>query len=224
MIKIFTLILFFVSLTSSIYAQDDELLVKGKVVDAQTGKPIPVVRISSSIERVSTNDMGEFEIKTKEGDQLIFVHLTYLPKTIQIDENNTENLLVQMEERMLELQEFEVSEMPSEQVFKEAIMNANPAHAYERNAMKNNLNTIMIMKDLSYFHDFSSYNTMLKNVNTNGGVTFFSTNPSLGLIGALRKVINGKPRVKYLGEESAGDATTRPLWKNPLEVDSLKIE
>ncbi|AWW30847.1 hypothetical protein DN752_12315 [Echinicola strongylocentroti] len=131
----------------------EEKIVTGKVVDRLTKEAIPVVRISSSIERVSTNDLGEFTIKAKAGDQLIFVHLSYKPVHVVFSGGVSELEIVEMDERMLELEEFQVNEMPSEQAFKEAILNTTSDHAVQYNRLQRNTSTIMRIKDLSYYHD-----------------------------------------------------------------------
>ncbi|WP_186757300.1 carboxypeptidase-like regulatory domain-containing protein [Echinicola salinicaeni] len=223
MIRTFILLLFFLINPLSLQAQEAEVMVSGKVVDAKTGQGIPVVRISSSLARVSSNEQGEFSIKAKVGDKLSFVHLSYETAHFNV-KTNDEKLEIVLSERVLELREFEVSDFPSEQAFKEAIMNSNLDHAKERNMLENNLQTVMKIKDLGYQHDFSSYNTLLKNVNTNGGVTLFSSNPSLGLLGAFKKLINGKPRSQTLGSGSIEALDTRPLWKHPLKVDPLRFK
>ncbi|WP_215226526.1 carboxypeptidase-like regulatory domain-containing protein [Echinicola shivajiensis] len=223
MIRSLVIVLFLLTKPLLLQAQETEVIIKGKVMDAKTGQGIPVVRISSSLERVSSNEQGGFTIKAKMGDQLSFVHLTYETAHINV-KGNDEDLEIVLAERVLELREFEVSDFPSEQAFKEAMMNSNLDHAKERKMLQNNLKTVMIAKDLTYQHDFSSYNTLLKNVNTGGGVTFFSTNPSHGLLGALKKIINGKPRNQTLGNGPIEELDTRPLWKNPLEVDSFKFK
>jgi len=205
-------------------AQTEDVVIAGKVVDKITKQPIPVVRISSSVERVSTNEQGEFKIKAKEGDQLTFIHLSYQAITQVISSKSEKYQLIEMEERILEMVEFEVTNIPSEEAFKEAMMNASPSHIYERSSMQRNLINMMRIKDLAYKHDFSSYNTLLKNINTDGGVTFFSTNPSVGLVGALKKLIGNKANHQFLGDEPLGTQETRPLWRNPLKVEPLKLE
>ncbi|GGF27717.1 carboxypeptidase-like regulatory domain-containing protein [Echinicola rosea] len=202
----------------------EEKVITGKVVDRATWEPVPVVRISSSLERVSSNDQGEFTIRAKKGDTLTFVHLTYQPLTLVANGDENQFQLIQLEERILEMREFEVTEMPSEQAFKEAILNTTADHAMEMNMMQRNVNTIMKIKDLSYFHDYSSYDMLLKNINTNGGVTLFSNNPSMGLISTFKRLFSGKGQMPDLSPAPADAGKTRPLWKNPLESDSVKIE
>ncbi|AWW30848.1 hypothetical protein DN752_12320 [Echinicola strongylocentroti] len=65
---------------------------------------------------------------------------------------------------------------------------------------------------------------LLKNVNTNGGVTLFSNNPSVGLISAFKRLMGGKSQPPNLSSDPVDSGQTRPLWKNPLESDSLKME
>ncbi|UCS94516.1 hypothetical protein KZP23_05695 [Echinicola marina] len=222
MIRTILLLLFFIAKPLLLQAQET-VVIEGKVIDAKTGQGIPVVRISSSLERVSSDETGNFVIKANVGDQLSFVHLTFETVYYPVSGDDV-GLEISLTERILELREFEVTDFPSEQAFKEAMMNTTIDYASKRKIMGNNLQTIMKIKDLGYQYDFSSYNTLLNNVNTGGGITLFSSNPSHGLLGAFKKLINGKPRSQTLGSGPIEALDTRPLWKNPLEVDTLKYK
>ncbi|QDH78373.1 carboxypeptidase-like regulatory domain-containing protein [Echinicola soli] len=216
---------FFLLLFLPIWAvAQEEKEITGKVVDKSTLEPVSVVRISSSLERISTDDHGKFTIRAKVGDSLTFVHLTYQPLTMVANGDDNQFQLIQLEERTLEMREFEVTGMPSEQTFKEAILNTTADHAMEMNMMQRNVNMIMIIKDLSYFHDYSSYDMLLKNINQEGGVTLFSSNPSMGLISTFKRLFSGKGQMPNLSRDPVDPGKTRPLWKNPLESDSVKIE
>lgn len=142
MIRLLFILSFLLACPFILFAQGDNILLSGKVVDKVTQQPIPVVRISSSLERVSTNEQGEFIITVKEGDQLTFVHLSYQPFLLQVSVEGPSFQLVELEERVLEMREFEVNDFPTEQAFKEAMMNASPSKAGEIGRMQRNVLTI----------------------------------------------------------------------------------
>ena len=100
--KISTVCFLIVILPFWAVAQED-VTVKGKVIDRATMAPIPVVRISSSFQRVSTNDQGEFTIQAKKGDTLTFVHLSYQTHSIVVSEENSPFQMVQLKVRWLAL-------------------------------------------------------------------------------------------------------------------------
>lgn len=105
---IFTFLIFS-GLTS--FAQSSE--VRGKVLDAETQKPIPEVEIinQSTKKGVTTNSLGQFSILVDEKKKatLSFNHIGYNSKTLRIKEwSEQKEIVLLLEQKIEELEEFNV--------------------------------------------------------------------------------------------------------------------
>ena len=72
-------------------------IVKGKVVD-EGGVPIAgaVITIKGRASGVTTTNDGSFSIDAKEGEELIISHISYMPKTIWVDQKNDLTITLQL--------------------------------------------------------------------------------------------------------------------------------
>ncbi|MFD2564163.1 TonB-dependent receptor domain-containing protein [Aquimarina rubra] len=86
-IRVLLILLFF---TAGIWAQNEEILVSGLLVEAETGQPIPYATVvlndtnaNTTISGAITNDQGAFEIKTVQKD--FYVEISFMGfKTIKL--------------------------------------------------------------------------------------------------------------------------------------------
>ena len=92
---IFLLLMFLCVLPISIMAQ--QKTVKGRVIEKETGEPLPGVSVSvlKSTRGVSTDIDGTYEIKVAPTDKLVFNFLGMQPQTIEVgNKTNIEVVLL----------------------------------------------------------------------------------------------------------------------------------
>ncbi|GAH89222.1 unnamed protein product, partial [marine sediment metagenome] len=77
--KIVTLSVFLVLLLSSLFAQNEQITVKGKIVNAENGQPLAQANIllKGQSKGVSTDTSGAFSIKIPKGQTLIFSYVGF---------------------------------------------------------------------------------------------------------------------------------------------------
>ncbi|RKR06956.1 carboxypeptidase-like protein [Maribacter vaceletii] len=100
---------FFISIVS--YAQEDRSLLRGKVLYRDISVPNENVINSTSEMATITNTNGEFAIKVKEGDELVFTAVNYQLKVVRITTEILKNnrLVVEVNEKVTELEEVVVT-------------------------------------------------------------------------------------------------------------------
>lgn len=90
-----------------LFAQQ-QVTVKGKVTDAETGEPLPgvTVLVDKSTRGVTTDLDGTFEVKVNPSDKLIFSFIGMISQTVVVGNNTDFNIAMTTETSLLE--EFEV--------------------------------------------------------------------------------------------------------------------
>ncbi|MEO1051830.1 MAG: DUF5686 family protein [Bacteroidota bacterium] len=109
-------------------ADAQQTIVKGKVIDANTGDPVPFANVffQGTTDGVTTDFVGYFTIKTNQAvDSVIVSYIGYKTKTKAITRGITQELNFQIEEQVQNLEEI---------VF---VAEENPAFAILRNVVKN---------------------------------------------------------------------------------------
>jgi hypothetical protein len=173
----------FLLLVSPIYgfAQQEGFILSGRVLDAQSKEPVSIASLQNGRELILTNVKGEFKIQTSRGDRLLISHTAYQPKIYIVNGNETSVIEILLEEKLVDLFEVEVSPFPTEEAFKQEVMEAVPRYHYERSLMLRNQSMAKQIVPLGY--DYSSYFKHVKSVNE---ISFISNNGALGLLKAIR--------------------------------------
>src|SRR5690606_3585253 len=94
---------------------------------------------------------------------------------------------VLLEERVVELSEVEVNAFISEERFKREVLMAVPKYEYENKLVERNRQMIRQIVPLGYAPETSPYG-LFKDAKSVDEVRFFSTNPSMGLLKALKQI------------------------------------
>lgn len=85
----------------------------GIVLDSFSRKPLPyaTVYINGTTTGTITNDKGHFNINgISTPARLVVSHINYRPKTMLIDGNSQEKLVIELQERVINLSEIKVSD------------------------------------------------------------------------------------------------------------------
>ncbi len=149
---------------SAIAQDDDRQLLRGQVLYRNVNVPNENVINTNSESATITNDKGEFAIRVKVGDQLVFTAINYQIQIVDITEQIIKNnrLVVEVTEKVTELDEVVVSpenqkkflEVKSEE-FKEyeyetdrSTEVVNIAESQTTRGLQNGLNFVNIFKAL----------------------------------------------------------------------------
>lgn len=164
-------------------AQQDSFIMSGRVLDALTKEPVSIASLQNGRELILTNVKGEFKIQTRAGDRLLVSHTAYQPKIHVVDGKETSVIEIFLEEKLVDLFEVEVSPFPTEEAFKNELLNAVPRHDYRTSVVVRNQQMIKQIAPLAY-----DYKAMLKHAKSINDVSFLSTHPSVGLLKAIRQL------------------------------------
>src|SRR5690606_6219706 len=129
-----------------------------------------------------------FKISVNPGDHLVISHIAYQSAIHVVRSGLGSPLEILLEEKVVDLSEVEVNAFISEERFKQEILLAVPKYDYHYKQADRNLQMIKKIDPLDYAYDFSSYNTLFKNAKSINEVSFFSSNPSVGLLKAIRQI------------------------------------
>lgn len=172
-------------------AQQENLVLTGRVLDRKSRLPISIASLKNGQQLVLTDAIGEFTISAKPGDHLLISHIAYKP-TVYVLGTGMAPLEILLEEKVVDLSEVEVNALISEERFKYEILLAVPKFDDKNKLAARNLLMIRQIVPISYAYDFNSYNTVFKNGKNVNEVSFFSSNPSVGLLKAIRQIGNRK--------------------------------
>jgi len=173
------------------FAQQGNVVLSGRVLDGKSRLPVSIASLKNGKQLVITGAKGEFTISVKPGDHLLISHIAYKP-TVYIVGTGMAFLEILLEEKVVDLSEVEVNALISEERFKYEILLAVPKFDDKNKLAARNLLMIRQIVPISYAYDFNSYNTVFKNGKNVNEVSFFSSNPSVGLLKAIRQIGNRK--------------------------------
>ena len=187
----------------SAYSQEGNEVLKGIVVNAKTMEPIPWVSLKSRLQLTLTNQDGIFEIKVNKADIITLSHVGFEPRTWLVGDIPSKPVEIFLEENVVELGEVEVKAFLSEEHIKREILHTLPRYHYENNLAARNLQLIKEIYNLGYLYDYSSYDSYFRHSKSVNEVSFFSSNPSVGVFKAFRQVgarrnFNSPPFPHYL--------------------------
>ncbi|WP_040416908.1 carboxypeptidase-like regulatory domain-containing protein [Cyclobacterium qasimii] len=161
---------------------------RGKLLDGSTMLPIANAHLYWSENKTISNEMGEFSIWVKEGTLLQISHIGY-DKTTYLTESDTDvPVIITLTPSSVALEEVIVKALPNEQTFKQHIITATPANHTQQELLKSNLDFIKNIHHLGYQYDMNSYDKLLSSLSDNGATVLFSSNPSMGILGLIKKL------------------------------------
>tara|TARA_R110002049_G_scaffold98012_2_gene238685 strand:- start:3032 stop:3706 length:675 start_codon:yes stop_codon:yes gene_type:complete len=182
---------------------------QGKLIDASSMQPIANAHIFWSTHKTISNEKGDFSIRVKAGISLQISHIGYEKTSYIVDSVTSSPVIIFLLPSAVELDEVVVRTLPSEQSFKQQVITANPAFHLQEERLKSNVNFIKNIHHLSYHYDMNSYDKLLSGLSDKGSTVLFSSNPSMGILGLIRRlkqkrnlpsktrVSNPSPRLLY---------------------------
>jgi len=185
MMKEFLVICIFCIAGSHVMAQE-HVMWKGRVLEKDSRNPIAGVHLRSSNQQGVSDQDGNFEIPIIRGEQVIVSHVGYqtLVFIIPTDASPKELFLIPSEQ---ELGEVTVTSMPSETELKQLLLNTNYIPSQMEVNLGYNISYMSTIYRLRNNHIENGIDHMLKKISSgNGEATFFSTNPSMGILGVIK--------------------------------------
>src|SRR5690554_3870392 len=169
------------------FAQQESFILSGRILDANTRAPISIVSLQNGKTLILANARGEFQLKVKPGDHLVISHTAYKPAVYIVEAGEDSPLEILLEEKVVELSEVEVNAFISEERFKREVLMAVPKYDYEHKVAERNLQMVKQIVPLGYAPEVNPYG-LFKDATSVNEVSFFSTNPSMGLLKALKQI------------------------------------
>nr|MBI1231679.1 hypothetical protein [Cytophagales bacterium] len=180
------LLLFFLAQPSR--AQENTVTFRAKLVDNTTQQPVTGAHIRSRKQQAISNGDGFFEITFPPGTPLRISHVGYEAVVLDSVTEAADLQTIALIPVMVYLDEVTVTPLPSEVAFKQLMLETNVPLSREEVNMESNIAYMQRIRHLAYFHDMTSYNMLIGKMNTPGNVTLLSSNPSLGIIGIIKRL------------------------------------
>jgi len=193
----------------NLHSQDLIRSIHGVVTDAQTFKPIPYVYVFTSVDGTVTTFEGLFSIMAQNKDIINFSHIGYNQSAFQLASDLTDSVRVILIPRKRILDEVVIHDYPTLDFLKKQVLEIRVIPTVEEiNAENNMVNSKMIY--LSGYrpnmNDYDNYRAFMEGPQE---VSFFSTNPSKGLLRDLKNFSKKRSALRL-----------RPAYYSPL-TDSL---
>ncbi|UNY97349.1 carboxypeptidase-like regulatory domain-containing protein [Zhouia spongiae] len=153
----YTSILILFLLANTVVTAQEQVLLKGTVLHNNIGTPEINVVNTRTEKATATNSEGGFQIEVKENDILAFISLSYEIQSITISKEilNNKRLVVELKEKVTELDEVVLSQKENEatlklrnEEFKKVFYDVDEATPVENEALPQHL------KGLKYGTDF----------------------------------------------------------------------
>tara|TARA_R110001592_G_scaffold148471_3_gene373368 strand:- start:62019 stop:62669 length:651 start_codon:yes stop_codon:yes gene_type:complete len=200
-------------------AQNEYFELRGKLLDASTMLPIANAHLYWSENKTISNEKGAFSIWVKKGTLIQISHIGYNKKTFLSESDTDQMVTITLIPSSVELEEVVVSTLPDEQTFKQQIISATPANHLQQELLKSNLNFIKNIHHLGYQYDMNSYDKLLSSLSDNGSAVLFSSNPSMGILGLIRKL---KKRRSLPAKGKVLNANPLPLYPYMRKKGSIQ--
>ena len=219
--KKYSALVVFIFLAASLdgLAQQDAFILSGKILDATSRQPISIASLQNGRELILTNVKGEFQIKVKPGDLILISHTAYQPAVYTVETAIDSSLEILLEEKVVNLSEVEVRSHLSEERFKQEVLSAVPKYEYENKLAERNRQMIRQIVPLGYAPESNPYG-LFKDAKSISEVSFFSTNPSMGLLKALKQI--GQKRT-FKPPPSPIRPSREPVYKFGVRNSESKI-
>ncbi|MFC4874886.1 carboxypeptidase-like regulatory domain-containing protein [Negadavirga shengliensis] len=189
--KIFVVWLLIHAISPSGRSQEEGYWLKGRLMDKNSQKPVESAHILGPKQQAVSDSNGYFSIWISGPTQLQISHIGYTKQTTEINSKPKEVMVIKLEPAETELDPFTIRALPEEDQFKQIIIQTPPPVNREAAMAANNLDYIKKIHHLGYMHDLNSYDTFFKNIKSPYEVSFFSTNPSIGLLQVIKVLKRG---------------------------------
>ncbi|MDF9794889.1 hypothetical protein OKW21_000152 [Catalinimonas alkaloidigena] len=209
MLRLFLLLLFLSAhVIHDACAQAEKRKVWGEIKDAQSYEAIPIANISTSGQGTFTDLDGHFSLIIAPKDTLRISHISYYPFEIVVKEIEKDTLIVLLIPRVNTMQELIIQGFPSEEKFKQDMLQSEVQLITEEQQARSNVNFARYYFLSGYVPQMNSEDNHDWYVAGPQDVTFFSSGPSGGLVRAFRNA-------------NRSQGLLRPVRTNSSMPDSL---
>lgn len=200
-------------------AQEDSFVLSGTVVERQSKEPIASVSVRSRQQFTTTDANGEFKIMVRPGDTLVISHISYQQTNYRVEAASGYSTEILLDEKVVDLREVEVNAFMPEERFKREVLMAVPKYDYENKLVERNRQMIRQIVPLGYAPESNPYG-LFKDATSVSEVRFFSTNPSMGLLKALKQI--GQKRT-FIPPPSPTRPSGEPLYRFGVRKSNSRI-
>lgn len=176
------------SITEYFPCDNPEHKIVGTVYDAKTFRPISFVNIFTSTTGTYTNINGHFSLTIKLTDTLHFSHVNYFRYDLPAAQLGQDSAIIFLVEKEIILNEITISGLPSEEIFKGKILETKNQETKEETYAKTNFFNAQKLFRAGYTPSMNSEDNYKIYMEGSKGVSILSSDPSKGLIKALRNI------------------------------------
>nr|WKN34716.1 carboxypeptidase-like regulatory domain-containing protein [Tunicatimonas sp. TK19036] len=219
---------FFLCAMHPLKAQTAKKNIVGIVKDGQTLQPVPYAHAFSSSLGTYTNERGIFSLPADTADMLHISHINYQFHRVPVRDIQHDTLFVFLRPRDKVLDEILVRGLPTEEKFKQQILNTQIEPTAEEVHAKNNIGQTKKLFLSGYVPTMGSEDNYRNYTRGPQGVSFFSTGPSKGLFKAFGNISRSRQLWKTISLSTLPIATDT-LWnrigfprRDSLVSDSLQ--
>jgi hypothetical protein len=204
------------------YGQGTRRIIYGVVTDSQTTEPIPYVYVETSSQATVTNHLGMFSIYAGEKEVIVISHVAYHQLSLSVKSAINDSINVAISPKDKVLKEVVITEFRDLDLLKKEILELEIAPIIEEVNAERNIENSKVMYRMGYKPPMSSYDNYRSFMKGPLPVTFFSSDPSKGLIRAIKNMnqrtlnLLFRPKRTYINKDF--------YWPDPylIKPDTIK--
>jgi hypothetical protein len=222
---LFIAILLLACYSQKAFAQTELRKIWGVVKDAQSHEAVSIANISTAAQGTYTDLDGHFSFTIQNSDTVRITHINYHPYDLLIQDMVQDTLQIFLMPRDHTLQEVVIRGLPSEEKFKQEMLQLKIQPTMEEIQAKTNVNFARYYFLSGYVPQMDSDDNHNWYVAGPQSVTIFSSGPNGGLVRALRNV-NRSQRLLRPIRLHQNQVLPDSLWQNvqkqrKMESDSV---
>ncbi|WPP53011.1 carboxypeptidase-like regulatory domain-containing protein [Catalinimonas niigatensis] len=210
-----------VQIIQEAHAQAELRKVWGEVKDAQSYEAVSIANISIARQGTYTDLDGHFSFTVKANDTIHITHINYYPYDLMIQDIAQDTLQIFLIPRINTMREVVIRGMPSEEAFKQEMLQLEVKPTIEEIQAKANVNFARQYFLSGYVPQMNSDDNHNWYVAGPQGVTLFSSGPSGGLFRALHNVNRSNRFLKPIRMHQ-DQGLPDSLWKNVQRQIGMK--
>jgi hypothetical protein len=201
-------------------AQSQQVILRGKVIDDESGKPLSSAFVFTPAGKWITNQSGFFSVRIIPGDSIFVSHVGYETQFFQ-PIVITDTIYVRLRQETIVLNTVTVRDYQTEEQLKEKVLESPVVETQQVVNARNNLAKIRALYSLGYREQMNNYDRFRYYLKPPQGVNFLGSGG--GLIKAIKDISN-KPSVRYRPANTSENQPTGMFFVRKSSPDTLKYD
>jgi len=203
--------------------EDDSPRIFGVVIDSVSHLGVPDVHITTNRYGTVSAGNGSFSLLLRSGDSIRFSHIGYVPLVFIYYAGIHRNVLrVALLPKTTLLREVKVLPFDTEEAFRSKLLEGDAAESHEAEAARENSRKLKGLGGYAPAAPITNFDRFDAQLKGPQGFTFFSSNPSHGIIKLIRGERKHEASYRAPKEKKSMPVKLKLIKRDSLGADSIK--